>query len=122
MSDPPDAPRDAGRPGDAGAHDDDRGLLQADRGDRVGLRRVDRDRRAEPIPPEQHLGVAFELSEPAAETPEGDRELRLVADRFYDTMPPEILEGGCNFLEPGGISVWSCEGAEGLLALRRGSP
>ena len=30
----------------------------------------------------------------------------LVADRFYDTMPEEILEGGCNFLEPGGIDAW----------------
>jgi hypothetical protein len=58
-------------------------------------------------PPEQHLGVAFELSEPNAETPEGDRELRLVGDRFYDTMPAEIQEGGCNFLEPGGISAWA---------------
>ena len=34
--------------------------------------------------PEEHLGVAFELTEPVAETEEGDRELRLVADRFYD--------------------------------------
>jgi hypothetical protein len=22
-------------------------------------------------------------------------------------MPPEIQEGGCNFLEPGGIQAWS---------------
>ncbi len=58
-------------------------------------------------PPEEHLGVGFELSEPAAETEEGDRELRLVADRFYETMPAEIQEGGCNFLEPGGISAWA---------------
>ncbi len=58
-------------------------------------------------PPEEHLGVGFELSEPAAETEEGDRELRLVADRFYDTMPEEIVEGGCNFLEPGGIAAWA---------------
>jgi hypothetical protein len=57
--------------------------------------------------PEEHLGVAFELSEPVAETAEGDRELRLVADRFYDTMPEEILEGGCNFLEPGGVEAWA---------------
>jgi hypothetical protein len=44
-----------------------------------------------------------------AETEEGDRELRLVADRFYETMPAEILEGGCNFLEPGGISAWAAK-------------
>jgi hypothetical protein len=57
--------------------------------------------------PEEHLGVAFELAEPVAETDEGDRELRLVADRFYETMPGEIQEGGCNFLEPGGIAAWA---------------
>jgi hypothetical protein len=57
--------------------------------------------------PEQHLGVAFELAEPVAETPEGDRELRLVVDRFYDSMPADVLEGGCNFLEPGGIAAWA---------------
>ncbi|HEY4349390.1 MAG TPA: hypothetical protein VGM80_17575 [Gaiellaceae bacterium] len=56
--------------------------------------------------PKEHLSVAFELAEPLAGTEEGDRELRLVADRFYDTMPEEIIEGGCNFLEPGGIAVW----------------
>jgi len=56
--------------------------------------------------PEVQLGVAFELAAPAAETPEGDRQLRLVADRFYDTLPEEIQAGGCNFLEPGGITVW----------------
>ena len=58
-------------------------------------------------PPEQHLGVGFELAEPSAESEEGDRELRLVADRFYATMPAEIQEGGCNFLEPGGIEAWA---------------
>lgn len=56
--------------------------------------------------PEQHLSVAFELAAPSAETEEGDRELRLVADSFYDTLPEEIQAGGCNFLEPGGISAW----------------
>jgi hypothetical protein len=70
--------------------------------------------------PEEHLGVAFELSEPAAETEEGDRELRLVADRFYETMPPEIQEGGCNFLEPGGISAWA-EKAERVVTRAPGS-
>jgi hypothetical protein len=56
--------------------------------------------------PVQHLAVGFELAEPAAQTDEGDRELRLVADRFYDTMPADVQEGGCNFLEPGGIPAW----------------
>jgi hypothetical protein len=57
--------------------------------------------------PKEHLAVAFELEQPVAATEEGDRELRLVADRFYDTMPEEIVEGGCNFLEPGGITAWA---------------
>jgi hypothetical protein len=56
--------------------------------------------------PREQLAVAFELAEPVAETAEGDRELRLVADRFYESMPEEIVAGGCNFLEPGGIDAW----------------
>ena len=56
--------------------------------------------------PRELLSVAFELATPSAETEEGDRELRLVADRFYDTMPEDVQEGGCNFLEPGAIDVW----------------
>jgi hypothetical protein len=68
----------------------------------VGLTEITRDFGY----PEQQLAVAFELAAPSAETEEGDRELRLVTDRFYDTMPEEIQAGGCNFLEPGGISAW----------------
>ena len=71
----------------------------------VGLIEVARDFHA----PEQHLGVGFELAEPAAETEEGDRELRAVADRFYETMPAEVQAGGCNFLEPGGIAAWAAK-------------
>ena len=56
--------------------------------------------------PRELLSVAFELAAPSAATDEGDRELRLVADRFYDTMPEDVQEGGCNFLEPGGIDAW----------------
>ena len=56
--------------------------------------------------PREVLSVAFELVVPTAETEEGDREIRLVADRFYDTMPAEVQDGGCNFLEPGGIGAW----------------
>jgi hypothetical protein len=68
----------------------------------VGLTEITRDFGF----PEQHLAVAFELAASSAETEEGDRELRLVADRFYDTLPEEIQAGGCNFLEPGGIAAW----------------
>ena len=56
--------------------------------------------------PREVLSVAFELVVPTAETEEGDRELRLVADRFYETMPENVQEDGCNFLEPGGIGAW----------------
>jgi hypothetical protein len=56
--------------------------------------------------PREQLAVAFELAEPVAETAEGDRELRLVAERFYDSMPEDVVAGGCNFLEPGGIDAW----------------
>ena len=56
--------------------------------------------------PREQLAVAFELAAPVAETEEGDRELRLVTDRFYETMPEEVQAGGCNFLEPGGIDAW----------------
>ena len=56
--------------------------------------------------PREVLSVAFELAVPSAVTEEGDRELRLVADRFYDTMPEDVQAGGCNFLEPGGIDAW----------------
>ncbi len=68
----------------------------------VGLTEITRDFGY----PERHVSVAFELATPAAETEEGDRELRLVADRFYETLPEELQAGGCNFLEPGGISAW----------------
>jgi hypothetical protein len=56
--------------------------------------------------PREVLSVAFELAAPSAETEEGGREIRLVADRFYDTMPEDVQAGGCNFLEPGGIDAW----------------
>jgi hypothetical protein len=57
--------------------------------------------------PREQLGVAFELTEPSAQTEEGDRELRIVADRFYESMPEDVQAGGCNFLEPGALGVWS---------------
>jgi hypothetical protein len=57
--------------------------------------------------PREQLAVAFALAEPSAQTEEGDRELRIVADRFYESMPEEVQAGGCNFLEPGGIGAWS---------------
>ncbi len=69
----------------------------------VGLTELTRDFQH----PTRQLSVAFELSESAAATPEGDRELRLVADRFYEVMPAEVQAGGCNFLESGALGPWS---------------
>jgi hypothetical protein len=68
----------------------------------VGLTETSRDLDT----PTRQLSVAFELSEPSAQTEEGDRELRLVAERFYASMPEDVQAGGCNFLEPGATSVW----------------
>ena len=68
----------------------------------VGLTEITRDFDF----PHEQLAVAFELAEPSAETPEGDRELHLVADKFYDELPESIQAGGCNFLEPEALSVW----------------
>jgi hypothetical protein len=68
----------------------------------VGLTEITRDFTA----PEEHLAVAFVLHETDAETEEGAREVRLVTDRFYESMPEDVQAGGCGFLEPGGIDVW----------------
>jgi hypothetical protein len=78
------------------------GPLEVIRAAYVGLTEL----RQEFHDPREVLSVAFELVVPTAETEEGDRELRLVADRFYETMPADVQEGGCNFLEPGGIDAW----------------
>ena len=68
----------------------------------VGLTEL-RDGDAEP---EERLAVAFVLAETDASTEEGLRQVRLVTDRFYETMPDEIQAGGCGFLEAGGLAVW----------------
>jgi hypothetical protein len=62
--------------------------------------------------PRQQLAVAFELTEPSAQTEEGDRELRLVADRFYESMPEDVQAGGCNILEPGALAAWREKGQQ----------
>jgi len=68
----------------------------------VGLTETSRDFEL----PTRQLSVAFELAEPSAQTEEGDRELRVVAERFYAAMPEDVQAGGCNFLEPGATEVW----------------
>jgi hypothetical protein len=55
--------------------------------------------------PERHLGVGFALAD-LAETVAGDRELHVVAERFYDSMPEELQRGGCSFLEGTGLDAW----------------
>jgi hypothetical protein len=57
--------------------------------------------------PQEQLAAAFELAEPSVETPEGDRELHLVADKFYDELPETIQAGGCNFLGADALPVWN---------------
>ena len=71
----------------------------------VGMTELTRDDEA----PTRQLSVAFALAVPSSQTEEGDRELRLVTDRFYDAMPAEVQAGGCNFLEPGAIPVWEAK-------------
>jgi hypothetical protein len=50
--------------------------------------------------PVEQLAAAFEL------TSDGDEEIRLVADRFYASMPAEVQAGGCNVLAPAALAVW----------------
>ena len=57
--------------------------------------------------PRELLSVGFVLEAPAVQTEEGEREVRLVADRFYETMPDDLQAGGCNILGPGAIDAWN---------------
>ena len=128
ISESPDAESTAGDPGDprgVGSRDGDPAAAARDAGRSacrrssrrrwrtfcepidvisVGVRRADRDHARTSSARASSSAVAFELAEPRRrETEEGDRELRLVADRFYETMPEDDpVAGGCNFLEPGG--------------------
>jgi hypothetical protein len=68
----------------------------------VGMTELTRDSG----PATHQLAVAFALEAPESRSEEGDRELRLVTERFYEAMPAEVQAGGCNFLEPGAIPVW----------------
>ena len=35
-----------------------------------------------------------------------DPEVQRVADRFYESMPADVVAGGCNFLGPGALAAW----------------
>ena len=67
----------------------------------VGLVEVTEDGR----PAFERLSAAFEVQE-ASTRRELRQELRLVVERFYDSMPDEVAGGGCNLLDAGGIGVW----------------
>ena len=67
----------------------------------VGLVEVTEDGR----PPFERLSAGFEVRE-AATRRELERELRLVVESFYDSMPDEVAAGGCNLLDEGGLGVW----------------
>jgi hypothetical protein len=56
-------------------------------------------------PPFERLSAAFEVQE-AATRRELRQELRLVVERFYDSMPADVAAGGCNLLDEGGLGVW----------------
>jgi hypothetical protein len=56
--------------------------------------------------PREQLAVAFELRALSLHNREGDPEIQRVADRFYETMPEDVIAGGCNFLQAGALDVW----------------
>jgi hypothetical protein len=56
--------------------------------------------------PREQLAVAFEIRAPTAHDRADDPELQRVAERFYESMPADVVAGGCNFLGPGALAVW----------------
>jgi hypothetical protein len=51
--------------------------------------------------PSEQLAAAFELVD------EGEANVELVAERFYDSMPAEVQAGGCNIVGAGGAAAWA---------------
>ena len=56
--------------------------------------------------PREQLAVAFELQAASAHNRADDPEVQRVADRFYESMPEDVIAGGCNFLGPGALEIW----------------
>jgi hypothetical protein len=56
--------------------------------------------------PREQLAVAFELRAPSVHNTADDPDVQRVADRFYDSMPEDVVAGGCNFLGPGALAAW----------------
>jgi hypothetical protein len=69
----------------------------------VGVVQVTDDAHATP---REQLSVAFELAAPPEASDEGERALQLIVDRFYASMPEDVLAGGCNLLAPGALDAW----------------
>jgi hypothetical protein len=68
----------------------------------VGLTEIEEDFKY----PREQLAVAFELRAPSTHNREDDPELQRVAERFYESMPADVVAGGCNFIGPGAIAAW----------------
>src|SRR5262249_43834802 len=56
--------------------------------------------------PHEQLAVAFELRALSTHNRASDPEVQRVADRFYESMPADVVAGGCNFLQAGALDVW----------------
>src|SRR5262249_3823543 len=56
--------------------------------------------------PREQLAVAFELRAPSVHSSVDDPEVQRVAQLFYDSMPADVVAGGCNFLGPGALAAW----------------
>ena len=56
--------------------------------------------------PREQLAVAFELRALSVHNRPGDPEVQRVADSFYESMPPDVVAGGCNFLQAGALATW----------------
>jgi hypothetical protein len=56
--------------------------------------------------PREQLAVAFELRAPVAHAGADDPQLLRVAESFYESMPEDVVAGGCNFLGPGALAAW----------------
>ena len=50
-------------------------------------------------------------------TGQATRRCSVVADRFYESMPADVIAGGCNFLQAGALAAWREQALAGLRAL-----
>ena len=57
--------------------------------------------------PREQLAVAFELRAASVRDSADDPEVQRVAERFYESMPADVVAGGCNFLGPGALAAWN---------------